>query len=258
MKSKAEIVNDWLPRYTGTPLEEFQEHVLLTNFAYYVQRFADHFGVPIRGQERPMQTATSIEAGLTIINFGIGSANAALVMDLLGAVHPKAALFLGKCGGLKRKTELGDFILPIAAIRGDGTSDDYFDTKVPALPSFSIQKEASDIIQKHGLNYWTGTIYTTTRRVWEHDMAFREYLTNVRAIGIDMESATLFIVGFYNEIPKGALLLVTDQPMIPEGIKTAESDKKVTEKFVDLHIQLGIETMLSIREKGLSVKHHRF
>lgn len=258
MNTKSAIVTNWLPRYTGTPLEDFESYILLTNFHSYVEGFARHFNVPIRGIDRPMSTATSKDFGVTIINFGIGSPNAALIMDLLRAVRPKAALFLGKCGGLKKKTHIGDFILPIAAMRGEGTSDDYFDVKVPSLPSFAVQKEVADVMTSRGLDYLTGTIYTTNRRVWEHDENFKSYLNRVRAAGIDMETATLFIAGFANEIPKGALLLVTDQPTFPEGIKTAESDSKVNQNYTGLHLELGIEVMTNLRKKGQSVKHHRF
>lgn len=257
MKTKEQIVKDWLPRYTETKLEEFSKYILLTNFTDYVQRFADLYQVPVRGKNKPMQTATSPD-GVTIVNFGIGSSNAATVMDLLGAIEPEAVLFLGKCGGLKKKTKVGDLILPIAAMRGEGTSDDYFDEKVPALPSFSLQKAVSETISQYGLDYLTGTIYTTNRRVWEHDDKFKEYLKHIRAIGIDMETATIFIVGFANEIAKGALLLVSDQPMIPEGVKTAESDNKVNNQFVEAHLRIGIDSLLSIKKKGQSVKHLRF
>lgn len=257
MKTKAEIVKNWLPRYTGAANDEIAEYVLLTNFGDYVQRFADIYKVKVKGLDKPMQSATSPD-GVTIINFGIGSANAATVMDLLSAVQPKGVLFLGKCGGLKRKTAVGDLILPIAAMRGEGTSDDYFDPKVPALPSFSLQKAVSETISEYGREYWTGTVYTTNRRVWEHDDQFKEYLQKVRAIAIDMETATVFTVGFANEIPKGALLLVSDQPMIPEGVKTAQSDSKVTKQFLDTHLRIGIDSLLSIKKKGQSVKHLRF
>ena len=257
MKTKSEIVKDWLPRYTGTPVDQFTEYVLLTNFTDYVNRFAALYGVPVNGNDRPMQTAISPD-GVTIVNFGIGSSNAATIMDLLSAVSPKAVLFLGKCGGLKKKVQVGDLILPIAAMRGEGTSDDYFDSKVPALPSFSLQKAVSETIAQYGRDYLTGTIYTTNRRVWEHDETFKEYLRHVRAIGIDMETATLFAVGFANEIPKGALLLVSDIPMIPEGVKTAASDNSVTRSFVDTHLRIGIDSLLTIKRKGQSVKHLRF
>jgi AMP nucleosidase len=256
MKSKAEIVKDWLPRYTGRPLNEFGEYILLTNFINYVHLFAEKFNVPVMGNDKPMQTATA--ENITIINFGMGSAMAATCMDLLSAVKPKAALFLGKCGGLKSSTKLGDLILPIAAIRGEGTSNDYLPAEIPALPSFRLQKAVSAMIVKHELDYWTGTVYTTNRRVWEHDDKFKEYLKGTRAMGIDMETATLFIVGFANKIPKGALLLVSDNPMTPEGVKTSKSDKLVTQKFVEKHLQIGIDSLIELRDSGESVKHLRF
>lgn len=257
MHSKSSIVENWLPRYTGTELNEFGDYILLTNFDDYVRRFAKKFKSPIKGLDRPMQTCTNAN-GLTMINFGIGSANAATIVDLLSAVKPKAILFLGKCGGLKRSAELGNFILPIAAIRGEGTSDDYLPVEVPALPSFKLHKFVSDRIIEEGLDYRTGVVYTTNRRVWEHDKDFKQKLKDLRVIAIDMETATLFSVGHANEIPRGALLLVSDMPMTPEGVKTQASDKSVSAKYVDLHIEIGIKAMTEIGEKGEKMKHFNY
>ncbi|MGB3617170.1 MAG: AMP nucleosidase [Catalinimonas sp.] len=255
MTTKEEIVRDWLPRYTGTPLEEFGQYVLLTNFINYVRMFAEENGVEVRGLDKPMQTATA--NNITIINFGMGSAMAATVMDLLSAVKPKAALFLGKCGGLK-KAAIGDLILPIAAIRGEGTSNDYLPPEVPALPSFRLQRAVSSMAKKYGLDYWTGTVYTTNRRVWEHDDEFKAYLRRVRAIGIDMETATIFTVSFVNKIPHGALLLVSDSPMDPEGVKTSASDRRVTVDYAGKHLRIGIDALLELAHSGESVKHLRY
>jgi AMP nucleosidase len=256
MKTKEQIVANWLPRYTGLRLEEFARYVLLVNFAAYVQRFAALHKVPLHGVDKPMPSATA--NGITIINFGMGSASAATVMDLLSSIHPKAVLFLGKCGGLKRKNRIGDLILPIAAIRGDGTSNDYFPPEVPALPAFSLQKALSTTIRNHNRDYWTGTVYTTNRRVWEHDDQFKHYLRKIRCMAIDMETATIFTTGFFNQIPTGALLLVSDQPMIPDGVKTAESDQKVTREFMDLHLRIGVDSLSELINNGLTVKHLRF
>lgn len=252
METKEKIVKDWLPRYTGTPIEGFGEYILLTNFQNYVEMFAEQFGVEVLGRDKPMSTATA--ENITIINFGMGSAMAATCMDLLSAVTPKAALFLGKCGGLK-KTKLGDIILPIAAIRGEGTSNDYLPPEIPALPSFRLQRAVSSMIKKHEMDYWTGTVYTTNRRVWEHDAKFKKYLTDIRAMGIDMETATIFVVGFINGIPHGALLLVSDNPMTPDGVKTSKSDSKVTADFVHKHLQIGIDSLIELQDRGGSVKH---
>jgi AMP nucleosidase len=256
MKTKKEIVENWLPRYTGRPLEDFTPYILLTNFSQYVEMFAQKYGVEVVGRDKPMTTV--VADGITLINFGMGSPMAATVMDLLSAIHPKAVLFLGKCGGLKKKSIIGDLILPIAGIRGEGTSNDYFPSEVPALPSFALQKAISTTIRDYEMDYWTGTVYTTNRRVWEHDEEFKDYLTKIRAIGIDMETATIFTTGFANEIPAGALLLVSDQPMIPEGVKTAESDVKVSATFVENHINIGIDSLKQIMNHGQTVKHLKF
>lgn len=256
MKTKAEIVDNWLPRYTGKKLDEFGKHILITNFQYYVERFAEMNNVEIDGKERNMPSATA--NGITIINFGMGSPNAATIIDLLSAIRPKALLFLGKCGGLKKKNKLGDLIVPIAAIRSDGTSNDYLPPEVPALPSFRLQSSLSSVITRHSLEYWTGTVYTTNRRVWEYDGRFKKYLEKTRAMAIDMETATIFTVGFTNEIPTGALLLVSDQPMISTGIKTEISDNKVSGDYVETHLKIGIDTMKELIENPISVKHLRF
>ena len=256
MKTKEEIVQNWLPRYTDTPLKEFGKHILLVNFNDYLDRFSERYGVPIRGADKAMPTVTA--EGITLINFRMGSPNAATVMDLLGAVQPDACLFLGKCGGLKRINNLGDLILPIAAIRGEGTSNDYFPPEVPALPAFNLQKAVSTTVREHGRDYWTGTVYTTNRRVWEHDEKFKTYLRQIRVMAVDMETATLFSAGFYNKIPTGALLLVSDQPMTPEGVKTTRSDLGVTQKYVEMHLQIGIDSLKQLINNGETVKHLRF
>lgn len=256
MKTKEEIVKNWLPRYTGQELKDFGEYILLCNFSKYITLFAEMHGVKVTGIDKPMQCATA--ENITIINFGMGSPTAATTMDLLSAVSPKAVLFLGKCGGLKKINNVGDLILPIAAIRGDGTSNDYFPPEVPALPSFALQKAISTTIRDYQLDYWTGTVYTTNRRVWEHDEEFKEYLRKVRAMAIDMETATIFTTGFYNKIPTGALLLVSDQPMVPEGVKTTASDTDVTKKYVETHLNIGIDSLKQLINDGLTVKHLRF
>lgn len=256
MKTKQEIVENWLPRYTNHPLEDFGEYILLTNFNNYVDIFCEHFALDKPDYKSNMRMATA--GNLTIINFGMGSPNAAIVMDLLSAIRPKACLFLGKCGGLSRKSQRGDLILPLAGIRGEGTSNDYFPPEVPALPAFMLQRAVSSTIRDMGLDYWTGTVFTTNRRVWEHDDDFKNYLRTTRAMAVDMETATLFTCGFANRIPTGALLLVSDNPMTPEGVKTSESDNEVTRNFVRTHVLIGIEALEMIRDEKKTVRHLKF
>jgi AMP nucleosidase len=256
MKTKEDIVKNWLPRYTGRELGDFDKYILITNFDHYVNLFAQWHGVEVVGLDRPMRSARA--EGITIINFGMGSPNAATVMDLLSAIDPSAVLFLGKCGGLKKKNGLGDLILPIAAIRGEGTSNDYYPPEVPALPAFALQKAISTTIRDYSQDYWTGTVYTTNRRVWEWDDEFKEYLVKIRVMAIDMETATIFTTAFKNSIPAGALLLVSDQPMIAEGVKTEVSDSTVTTKYVETHLKIGISSLQQLINNGLTVKHLRF
>ena len=257
METKLDIAKNWLPRYTGMPLEKFGEYILVTNFKNYVEKFSEQFSVEIHGEGHAMQAATNPD-GLTIINFGMGSPNAATIMDLLVAVNPKGVLFLGKCGGLKDSSEIGNFILPIGAIRGDGTSNDYFPPEVPALPSFKLHKFVSDIIVEKQSDYRTGVIFTTNRRVWEHDKKFLKRLKQTTSIGVDMETATIFSVGHFNEIARGALLLVSDVPLTLDGVKTEESDKAVTQKWVDLHLEIGIKAMTEIGKSGEEIKHFKY
>lgn len=256
MKTKKEIVDNWLPRYTGKELSSFGKYILLTNFNNYVDLFADSQGVEIEGSDKAMPSATSND--ITIINFGMGAANAATIMDLLSAIKPDACLFLGKCGGLKKRNKLGDMILPIAAIKGEGASSNYLPAEVPALPAFSLQRAVSHAVREHSLDYWTGTVFTTSRRVWEHDDEFKDYLIKIRATAIDMETSAIFTAGFANKIPTGALLLVSDQPMVAEGVKTDKSDKKITTGFVDKHIQIGIDALNEIKNNGETIRHLRF
>lgn len=256
MKTKKEIVKNWLPRYTKRPLADFTKYILLTNFNNYVELFAEWYKVPVLGRDGNMINASA--NGITIINFGMGSPNAAIIMDILSAIEPEAVLFLGKCGGLRDKNTLGDYILPIAAIRGEGTSNDYFPPEIPALPAFSLQRAMSSNIRDFGKDYWTGTVYTTNRRVWEHDTVFRDYLVATRAMAIDMETATLFTAGFYNSIPTGALLLISDMPLQADGVKTDESDKKVTQNYVEEHIRIGVKALTSMMNNSKTIKHLRF
>jgi AMP nucleosidase len=255
--TKNRIVKDWLVRYTGMPLDKFGEYILLVNFSAYVRMFADKFDAPIYGSDKPMQACTV--DNITIINFGIGSPNAGLIIDMLEAIQPKAVLFLGKCGGLKTgKNQVGDLMLPIAAIRGEGTSNDYLPPEVPALPAFALQKAISTTIRDYEKDYWTGVVYTTNKRLWEHREDFKQRLRDLRCYAIDMETATIFVAAFKNRMPAGALLLVSDLPMLPEGIKTEAGDKEATARFADMHLSIGVDSLRQLINKGVTVKHLKF
>ena len=212
--------------------------------------------MPVEGKDKNMPSATA--DGITIINFGMGSPNAATIMDLLSAVSSECSSVSWEMRRTEKEKYTWDLILPIAAIRSDGTSNDYLPNEVPALPAFKLQSAISATITRFNKEYWTGTVYTTNRRVWEYDDRFKKYLVKTRAMAIDMETATIFTVGFANEIPTGALLLVSDQPMISTGIKTEASDIKVTNEFVEMHLKIGIDSLREIKDNGVSVKHLKF
>lgn len=253
---KLELAKDMLVRYTGMPISKFKKNILITNFRNYVSMFAEQFDCQVYGEHGQMQAASS--ADITIINFGIGAPNAGLLMNMLVGIKPKAVLFLGKCGGLKKTSKIGHFILPSAAIRDDGVSDKYLPPLIPALPSFKIHKFASQVLAQNEEEYRTGVVYTTNIRFWEHDSAFLENVLNHRALAIEMETATIFSIGFYNEISRGALLLVSDTPIFKNGVKTIKSDKIVTERWAQKHLDYGIQALMLMEESGEKIKHFKY
>jgi AMP nucleosidase len=231
-----------LERYTGSSKEEFQPYILLTNFKLYVDMFSEMFKQPVK-HGSVMRACHSKEAKISIIDYSVGSPVAALIIELLSFVKPKATLMLGMCGGLRNEHSVGDFFNPVAAVRGEGTSDEYMPPECPALSSFVIQRHICEELEKAGLKYHTGVIHTTNVRFWEFNEEFKKKLKLERAQAIDMECATLFTVGFAKYVPIGALMLISDLPLKEKGLKTAESARVVFEKYTGLHIKLGISVI---------------
>ena len=246
-----------LERYTGSPVERFRKQIILTNFDYYIERFHN-----LCGDQLTKGSATTVvhsdKADVSIVDFSIGSPMAALIIELLATVEPKAVLLLGMCGGLHRSLKVGDFILPTAAIRDEGASRHFMPERVPALPTFKVQKFVSQILVEHGLDYRTGVVHTTDYRFWEFDEKFKAQLYEERALAIEMESATLFVAGFASKVPIGALLLVSDLPLRRGGIKTKKSAKKVFRQFTDLHLEVGIKAMSEIAGRGEHIRHYKW
>ena len=255
---KWRIGREFLARYTGTEPEAFQKQIVLTNFHHYLERFRAIAGDATVTQGSAMTAAHSERLGVSIIDFSIGSPVAALIIEVLATADPKATLFLGICGGLHRSLQVGDFVLPTAAIRDEGASKHFMPPQVPALPTFKIQKFVSQIVVERGLDYRTGVVHTTDYRFWEFDERFKAHLYEERALAIDMESATLFSVGFASKVPIGALLLVSDLPLREGGVKTRESARAVFRRYTDLHIEVGIEAMSQIAERGEHIRHYRW
>ncbi len=246
-----------LERYTGSEIKLFRKQIILTNFHYYIDRF-DHLCGEQRTVGAAMSAVHSKKTDVSIINFSIGSPTAALIIELLASIEPKAVLFLGMCGGLHRSLKIGDFVLPTAAIRDEGASRHFMPPQVPALPTFKIQKFVSQMIVEKGLDYRTGVIHTTDYRFWEFDERFKERLYEERAIAIEMETATLFVAGFASKVPIGAMLLVSDTPLKKGGIKTKSSARSVFRQYTDLHLEIGIKSMSEIAERGEHIRHYKW
>ncbi len=256
-QKKQKIARDILERYTGSSVEQFRKQIILTNFDYYIERFHTLCG-DVRTKGSVMNVVHSERADVSIIDFSIGSPTAALIIEVLAMVDPKAVLLLGMCGGLHRSLKVGDFVLPTAAIRDEGVTRHFLPSQVPALPTFKIQKFVSDVIIERGLDYRTGVVHTTDYRFWEFDDKFKAQLYEERALAIEMETATVFIGGFASKVPIGALLLVSDLPLKRGGIKTKKSAKKVFREYTDLHLEIGIKAMSEIAHKGEHIRHYRW
>ena len=254
---KQKIARGMLERYTGATLDDFQKYIILTNFHRYLEEFSERCKDEIH-EGSVMQVVHEPGVGVSMVDFKIGAPTAALIIEILSVLEPEAVLFLGMCGGLHRSLKVGDFILPMAAIRDEGVSHHFIPPQVPSLPTFKIQKFISQIIVEKGLDYRTGVVHTTDYRFWEFDKIFKNQLYEERAIAIDMECAALFSVGFVSKVPVGALLLVSDLPLTKEGIKTKSSSKKVFDKFTELHIQVGIEAMTQIQKRGETIRQYRW
>lgn|GEM_PF-90163 len=255
---KRKIAVDMLERYTGHNIEEFQHQIILTNFHYYTQRFNSLLDDHHYTQGSAFKASSSRKAKVTIVEFGIGSAMAALVMELVAVVEPKAVLFLGMCGAVHKSLKVGDFILPIGAIRAESVSQHFMPPQVPALPTFKVQKFASQILVENGLDYRTGMVHSTDLRFWEFDENFKNKLYEERVIAVEMECAALFITGFASKVSNGAVLLVSDCPLKRGGIKTKRSANSVFKKYTDFHIELGIEIMTDIADQGDAIRHYRW
>ncbi len=256
-KKKYKIARDILERYTGSSVESFRKQIILTNFHYYLDRFNDLCGSS-RTHGSAMGVVHSEKTDVSIIDFSIGSPTAALIIEVLAVVEPKAVLLLGMCGGLHRSLKVGDFILPTAAIRDEGASRHFMPPQVPALPTFKIQKFVSQIVVEQGMDYRTGVVHTTDYRFWEFDDKFKAQLYEERALAIDMETSTLFVGGFASKVPIGALLLVSDLPLRRGGIKTKKSAKSVFRQYTDLHLETGIKSMSQIAQRGEHIRHYKW
>lgn len=239
------IALDTLERYSGSTIDLFQPYLLLTNFPTYVDYFTKEY--PSTLHEGAMfKVAHSKDLGISILDFKSGSPAAALVVDLISFLPVYASLLLGMCGGLRPEYKVGEYFVPVASIRGDGTSDFYFPSEVPALANFTVQKAVTSCLEKNKKAHHIGLTYTTNKRFWEFNQEFRQKLQITRSQAIEMECSTLFTASYSHRLPLGALLLISDIPLTPKGVKTKESSEQIFKVYMPEHIKLGIEIIKDI------------
>ncbi len=245
MQRPDKIAHDALERYTGSALDDFGSYILLTNFGRYVEAFASLTGSETKNFN--WKACHWKEKNISILDFGIGSPVAGMAMDILSYIDPTVVIMLGMCGGIDDGVEVGDYVIPTASIRDEGTSRHYLTSSVPALPSFRVNRYISKEIHERGLEYKTGILKTTDYRMWEFNATFIHELKEQRVIAIDMEIATLFAVAYARGVRIGALMLISDLPLRREGIKTKESSREIFEKYTATHLDIGVKTMLRIQ-----------
>jgi AMP nucleosidase len=244
--TEKEVAISTLERYTGSDIKEFCSYLILTNFTQYLSCFAKKRDLKVY-EGAQFLVAHSKEEDISLLVFRMGSPLASLTVDLCSAADFEAAVFLGMCGGLREDYEIGDYFVPVASIRDEGTSNFYLPQEVPAMANFLIQNAVLDVIQETKKEYHVGICHTTNIRFWEFNELFKEKLKMNRAQTIEMESATLFTAGYAKRLPIGSLMLISDLPLTPRGVKTKESSKQVFKKFSDEHVELGVEIIHELR-----------
>lgn len=242
-----------LERYTGSSVKEFRSHILICNFHRYIRHFSQVTGNPIKANN--WSVVHDNEADISIINYGVGSPSAGIIMHCLSFLDDlKCVIMLGMCGGIDDDLEIGDLLLPTASIRDEGTSSHYLPKHVPALPTFGINRIAEQVIIKEFDKVpKSGIMHTTDYRMWEFDNEFIEYILKHRIIAIDMEIATIFSVGYALNVPTSALMLVSDLPLKKGGIKSKDSAQEVFQTYTEQHLDIGIKIIEEIKGQNLPI-----
>jgi AMP nucleosidase len=257
--TKEKIALDTLTRYTGSKPEEFKKYILLTNFPFYLDLFTKEMnGVEKEGSV--LKVIHSETANISMIDYRVGAPMAALIIDVLSYIKPQVVIMLGLCGGLYPNQKVGDFFVPMAAIRDEGVSDHYMPKEVPSLPALMVQQYIAQTLMTRKQHFYTGVLHSTSYRMWEFDQAFREKLIRERATAIDMECSAIFTVGFAKRVPVGALMLISDLPMQKNGIKTKELANKVFEYYTHKHLEVGLEAIKFMQNisKNKNINFRRF
>jgi AMP nucleosidase len=242
-----------LEHYTGTQAQDFQRHVLLTNYTIHTDAFEAAFPGCVK-PSRPNVQMTAYHAkaegnaGISIINIGVGPSNAKNCTDHLAVLRPDAMIMVGHCAGIRNHQEIGDFVLASGYVRADRLLDDALPTAVPVAPSFLLNRYLAHVLEERNLAYRMGTVYTTADRNWE--LALRGTLLELqtsRSIAVDMESATVAANGFRYRIPNATLLCVSDKPLHGKP-KLPEAAVEFYRETKHQHLAVALTAMERIKQ----------
>ncbi|QNT79017.1 AMP nucleosidase [Entomobacter blattae] len=283
-----------LAHYTGTQAEHFQRFILLTNYQRYIDSFCTYgmeqvdlgteysnfvapedkiytkkkknFSLPDSLPQMPAYHLCREDGnGITMVNIGVGPANAKTITDHLAVLRPHCWLMLGHCAGLRRTQKLGDYVLAHGYLRADNILDDEIPTWVPIPAIAEVQVALQEVTaQVTGLEaselktrMRTGTVLTTDNRNWELRLnTLFQQINMSRSIAVDMESATIAANGFRFRVPYGTLLCVSDKPLHGE-LKLRGMANAFYRERINQHLTVGIETMRLLRKRGVDTLHSR-
>ncbi len=285
-----------LSHYTATDADHFQNHVLFTNYQFYIDEFEAYArkvlgdplsgytsfvgpgnnqitqadaGLPVPAKLPQMPTyhlKRDNNAGITLVNIGVGPSNAKTATDHIAVLRPHAWLMVGHCAGLRNSQRLGDFVLAHAYLREDNVLDDDLPVwiPIPALAEIQVALEQAvqSVTEHEGYNMKsimrTGTVATIDNRNWElRDQSGPvQRLSQSRAIALDMESATIAANGFRFRVPYGTLLCVSDKPLHGE-LKLPGMASEFYHTQVARHLLIGVRAMESLRDMPLERIHSR-
>jgi AMP nucleosidase len=292
-----------LRHYTGTLPEHFQNFVLFTNYQFYIDEFValgraamadphspySAFVEPGNLTTRRASTAGAAPhteghsqprlpqmpgyhlvredgSGISMVNIGVGPANAKNITDHIAVLRPHAWIMLGHCAGLRNTQQLGDYVLAHGYVREDHVLDEELPlwVPIPALAEIQVALEqaVADVtgLQGGALKniLRTGTVASTDNRNWEllPDNQAQRRFSQSRAVALDMESATIAANGFRFRVPYGTLLCVSDKPLHGE-IKLPGMANHFYRERVDQHLRIGIRAIELMRERGLDQLHSR-
>jgi AMP nucleosidase len=232
--------------------------VLFTNYAMHVetfrQRFSDAEGPDRDGVQMPAwHHRTPTGDGVSLVNIGVGPANAKTITDHLAVLRPDTMIMIGHCGGLRNHQSLGDFVLATSYLRADHVLDDVLPVAVPVIPNHRLNTFLLDALEARGAHYRLGVVYTTSNRNWEFNQGMTlAAMRAARCVAIDMESAN----GFRYRVPNAALLAVSDKPLHASP-KLSTSAAAFYETSRHEHLSIALSCLDRVRcEHPDGLPHH--